>query len=130
MKTHSIWIEIVVLGSTIAFVLALLIATLGAAAGALGPEAAAEITSQQVYVGMVSCSSCGARHSAAIGKTADVCIRVCVHGGSSFTLVDADMTYLLNGDSNLLKSLAGRRARVVGTLDNRTIKISSIAADI
>jgi hypothetical protein len=37
MKTHLVWVEIVVVGSTIALVLALLIATLGAAAGALAP---------------------------------------------------------------------------------------------
>jgi hypothetical protein len=34
MKTHRLWIEIVILGTGIACALALLIATLGAAAGA------------------------------------------------------------------------------------------------
>lgn len=33
MKAHRVWIEIVILGTTIAFGLALLIATLGTAAG-------------------------------------------------------------------------------------------------
>jgi hypothetical protein len=34
MKRHRVWIEIVLLGTTIACVVALLIATVGAAAGA------------------------------------------------------------------------------------------------
>ena len=130
MKRNRVWIEIVILGSAIAFALALLMATLGAAAGALGPEQAAQLPSDHVYVGMISCSRCGARHAAALSRTADACIRVCVHGGASFALVGADMTYLLDGDPNILKTMAGRRARVSGTLSQKTIKVSSLAAEI
>ena len=130
MKRNRVWIEIVLLGSAIAFALALLMATLGAAAGALGPEQAAQVSSDRVYVGMISCSRCGARHAAALSRTADACTRVCVHGGASFALVGADMTYLLDGDLSVLKTMAGRRARVSGTLSQKTIKISSLAAEI
>jgi hypothetical protein len=35
MKTHRVWIEIVMLGTTIAFVLAILLAGLGVAASGL-----------------------------------------------------------------------------------------------
>ena len=130
MKRNRVWIEIVILGSAIAFALALLMATLGAAAGALGPEQAAQAPSDRVYVGMVSCSRCGARHAAALSRTAEACTRACVHGGASFALVGADMTYLLDGDPNILKTMAGRRARVSGTLSQKTIKVSSLAAEI
>jgi hypothetical protein len=130
MKRNRVWIEIVLLGSAIAFVLALLMATLGAAAGALGPEQSAQVHSDRVYVGMVSCSRCGARHAAALSRTADACTRACVHGGASFALVGADTTYLLDGDPSILKTMAGRRARVSGTLSQKTIKISSLAAEI
>lgn len=130
MRKSRVWIEIVLLGSAIAFVLALLMATLGAAAGALGPEQAAHVSSDREYLGMISCSRCGARHAAALSSTAATCTRVCVHGGASFALVGADMTYLLDGDPNILKTMAGRRARVRGTLNQKTIKISSLAAEI
>jgi hypothetical protein len=130
MKRNRVWIEIVLLGSAIAFALALLMATLGAAAGALGTEQAAQAMHERVYVGMISCSRCGSRHAPALSRTAEVCTRVCVHDGASFALVGADSTYLLDGDSNVLKTMAGRRARVSGSLRQKTIKISSVAAEI
>ena len=133
MRTNRVWIEIVVLATAIACGIALLFATLGAAAGAAGGEArgrqeAQPVPVEQTYLGMVTCSRCGARHSAALAQSATRCVRLCVHGGAGFALVDADATYLLDGDLNALKSLAGQRARVVGALNGNTIKISSVAA--
>jgi hypothetical protein len=131
MKRHRVWIEIVMLGTAIACALALLFATLGAAAGVAVGEVSAQQqtpTADQPYEGMVTCSRCGAKHSAALGETASTCTRVCVHGGSQFALVSADMTYLLDGDLNALKKLAGQRAHVVGELHGKTIRISSVAA--
>ncbi len=127
MKTNRVWIEIVMLGTAIACALALLFATLGAAAGVAAGEVStqAPATTDQTYEGMVTCSRCGAKHSAALGETATTCIRVCVHGGAQFALVDADKYYLLDGDLNVLKKLAGQRARVVGELHGKTIRISS-----
>lgn len=52
MKTHRVWIEIVILGTTIAFGLALLIASLGAVAGTavgtLGPNSFRSVLSTGV----------------------------------------------------------------------------------
>ena len=133
MKRNRVWIEIMILGTAIACVLALLLATLGAAAGvAEGAVVAQQQTganSNQAYDGMVTCSRCGAKHSPAIGQTATICTRLCVHGGASFALVDADGAYLLDGDLNILKRLAGQRAHVVGALKGRTIRVSSVAAE-
>lgn len=133
MKTHRIWLEIVLLATAIACALALLIATLGAAAGVATGEAHAQTTNQpmteRAFEGMVTCSRCGARHSAAIGKAADVCVRICVHNGGSFALVNGDSTYLLEGDLSALKKFAGQRARVTGTLSGKTIKFSSVVAE-
>ena len=137
MKTNRVWIEIVILGTAIACVLALLFATLGAAAGAAEAEVSARqqppaspAPTDQTYNGMVTCSRCGVKHSATLGHTASTCTRVCVHAGASFVLVDADATYLLEGDSNVLTRVAGQRAHVVGVLYGKTIKISSVAAEI
>ncbi len=133
MKINRVWIEIVLLGTGIACVLALLLATLGAAAGVAEGEVAARQqtvpNTDQIYEGMVTCSRCGAKHSAAIGQTATTCIRICVHGGASFALVDANATYVLDGDLSVLKKLAGQRAHVVGALKGHTIRISSVVAE-
>ena len=130
MKMHRIWIEIVILGTAIAFALAILIATLGAAAGtAVGQSVrvpSQTTTTDQTYEGMVTCSRCGAKHSAALGQTPIVCVRECVHGGAAFALVNGDSLYLLDGDSYALKQLAGQRVRIVGRLSGKTIKVASV----
>ena len=144
MKTNRFWIEILALGSSIACALALLIATLGTAAVAVGgPSESGQADSRaaepvpakdssslrpQTREGMVTCSRCGAKHSADLGKTARDCTRQCVQGGSTFTLVDGDKTYRLDGDVQLLRKVAGQRARVVGVVQGNTINVSSVAA--
>ena len=134
MKTNRVWIEIVFLGTALALALALLIATLGAAAGAATEEEAAgqgaPATTEQTYEGLVTCSRCGARHSASLGQTAADCSRNCVRGGASFALVESDVTYLLDGDTGVLGRLAGQRARIVGELNGKTIRVSSVASEI
>jgi hypothetical protein len=131
MKTHRVWVEIVILGSAVACGLALLLATLGAAAGAAvgkdGPPQGAQTVAEKTYQGMVTCSRCGAKHSSALGKTAADCVGTCVRDGANFSLVDGEQTYILEGDITLLHKAAGRRARVVGTINGRTIKVSSVA---
>ena len=133
MKYHRVWIEIVLLGSAAALALALLFATLGAAAGAAGnaPESSQlNSTGTASFEGIVTCSRCGAKHSAALDRSASTCVRVCVHGGASFTLVNADATYLLEGDLLVLKKLAGQRVRVTGNRDGQTIKVVSAVSEI
>lgn len=132
LRRHRIWIEILLLGSAIACAIALLFATLAAASGATADEAAARqeapSTGGQTYEGIVTCSRCGARHSRALGQTAADCSRLCVRSGADFALVDADSTYLLDGDLGVLGRLAGKRARVTGELNGNTIKVLSVAA--
>ena len=143
MRTNRVWVEIVLLATVIACGIALLFATLGAAAGAAGgetnigetPVGSAKVVQEpqpspveRTYLGMVTCSRCGAKHSADLAQSATKCVRVCVHGGAGFTLVDDEATYLLDGDLSSLKKLAGQRARVVGSLNGNTIRISSVSA--
>jgi hypothetical protein len=150
MKTSRFWIEIVGLGTAIACALALVIATLGAAAAAVGghpkseqakseqaqAEPAAESPSaaslslalQQTHEGMVTCSRCGAKHSATLGRTAVDCSITCVRAGATFALVDGDKTYMLDGASDRLKKVAGRRARIMGSVRGNRINVSSVAA--
>jgi hypothetical protein len=135
MKANRFWIETMALGTAIACALALLIATLaGATAAVTGngePRQTAASTPPvaRTFEGMVACSRCGAKHSAAMGKTAADCTRQCVHIGANFALIDGDRTYTLEGDLSALKRVAGQRAHVVGTLHGNTILVSSVAAE-
>jgi hypothetical protein len=87
MKINQFWIEIVALVTAIAFALALLIATLGAAAMEIagqkesGAAAKPSDPQSQVYEGMITDMRCGAKHEASLGKTATDCVRICVHRG-------------------------------------------------
>ena len=135
MRYHRFWIEIVVLGSAVALALALLIATLGAAAGASqGEQDGAQLNpsnpapTASAFEGMVTCSRCGAKHSASLEHSASACVRICVHSGYDFALVSPDATYVLDGDREDLKKLAGQRARVLGTRAGQTIKVASAVA--
>lgn len=140
MRRPGFWIEIIVLATVVAFMVALLIATLGAAGAVVGtrPELGQSAqssalssppTRQETFEGMVTCSRCGAKHSAAMGKSATECARQCVHGGATFDLIDGDKTYVLDGDLNSLKKFAGQRARIMGVVRGNTIKVSSVASE-
>jgi hypothetical protein len=133
MKAKRFCIETVGLSAAMACALALLIATLAAATAAVlespawGQAAESPAAAQQTYEGMVTCSHCGARHNAFLGRTASDCSRVCVRGGAAFALVDGDRTRQLDGDLAAISKYAGQRARVVGALRAQTIQVSSIA---
>lgn len=130
-EIHRIWLEIVIVGTAVACALALLIATLGAvagaAAGAFGQPSTKPALAEQTYEGVVTCSRCGARHSAKLGRTAADCALICVHDGARFALVDGDKTYQLEGDLNALKRIAGQRAGIVGVVAGKTIRVSSVS---
>jgi hypothetical protein len=130
MKTHRVWLEIVVFGTAIACAIAVLFAIVGTAAGTgtseTFPSQVHASAAQQSYEGMVTCSRCGARHAASLARSAATCARECVHSGAAFALVDADSIYLLSGHPVELKRVAGQRARVLGSLSGNVITVSSV----
>jgi hypothetical protein len=132
LKKNRRWIDAAVLGTAIGFFLSSSNPSLRAvAAGAeSGPpsQPLASLANGAVFEGMITCSRCGAKHRAAFDRAADACVRVCVHGGATFALIDAETTYLLDGDLDALKRLSGQRARIVGILNGQTIKVLSAAA--
>jgi hypothetical protein len=83
----------------------------------------------QSYEGMITDTHCGAKHSATIGLAAADCARVCVHGGEQFALVDADKLYMLEGDTEAVKRMAGQRVRIAGILNGDKLSVSSVAAN-
>ena len=150
MKTRSkLWMEILALSTAGALGVALLLVSLGTAAGAASsggeqsPPAVAstpQLSSsqlaavqtpsepQQTYDGMVTCSRCGAKHFPASSRNASDCTRSCVHGGASFALIDGDIVYLLNGKLDQVKKVAGQRAKITGAINGNTIEVSSVSA--
>jgi hypothetical protein len=130
MNARYVWIEIILLGTAVALALALLLATLGAAAGVAVSQAAqaSPWTNAQSFEGMITCSRCGAKHQPALDRSASNCVRICVHGGADFALVDDESVYLLDGDIGSLKRLAGQRARITGTRTGNTIKVASVTS--
>ena len=130
MKTKHVCAIILVV-TAVALALALLLASLGAAAGvAVGQTAGGSPPEvARSFEGMITCSHCGARHQPALDRSASTCVRVCVHGGAAFALVDNESVYLLEGDLGSFKKLAGQRARVVGTRTGKTIKVASITSE-
>jgi hypothetical protein len=126
-----IWKQAIVRISIIGCGLAPIIATLGVVTGASkglesGQARPSSAIRRQAYEGIITDTQCGARHSAAIGRTAADCTVVCVRGGEQFALVDGDTSYLLEGDLVALKQVAGRRVRIIGTLNGEKISVTSV----
>jgi hypothetical protein len=135
MKGNRFWIEIITLCAGVAFGVALALAVMGAGVVASGqtaepPQSAAQPTDrQQTYVGMVTCSRCLARALCQNRGQATGCARVCIRDGASFTFVNGDRTYLLEGDPAELKRVAGQHVSIVGALNGDTITVASVAEE-
>lgn len=129
MKSRRVWLETLALGIAVGCACALLIAMLaaGTTQNAIS-EPAPTTANLRTFEGMVTCSRCGAKHSAALGRTAADCTVACQRVGGSFALIDGDNTYTLQGDLNVLKRSAGQRARVTGDLHGNTIAVASITS--
>jgi hypothetical protein len=129
------WFETFAVISAIACVLALGIAALGAIAGTAVAAPApsqpdTETSPQKSFDGMITDTRCGAKHSAAIGKTAADCTLVCIHGGEQFALVDGETVYSLEGATVQLKRVAGQRVRIIGALKGKKLSVTSIGTII
>jgi len=121
------------LTSAVACGIALLLATLGATAASFSGDPVEAQANQpssetQVFEGMLTCSRCGAKHSAALGRNAADCVRICAHSSALFTLVEGERAYKLEGDPEGLKQLAARRVRITGILRGDTIQVSEVSA--
>jgi hypothetical protein len=129
----AFWVGTIALVSAVACVLALGIAALGAIAGtavaAPTPnQPDTEAGTQKSYDGMITDTRCGAKHSAAIGKTAADCTLACIHGGEQFALVDGETLYSLEGETVQLKRVAGQRVRIIGSLKGSKLSVISITS--
>lgn len=84
----------------------------------------------KTYTGKVSDAMCGAEHMES-GMSAAACTRACVAKGTKYALVVGSTVYTLDGEDKAaldeLDKLAGSQAKVTGTADGDTIKVSSVA---
>lgn len=91
----------------------------------LGHAAAQERT----FVGTISDSMCATNHAEMrMGPTDADCTHACIEEhDASYVLVDGKNVYQLS-DQRATKAFAGRKVKVVGTLDagSRTISVTSI----
>jgi hypothetical protein len=78
------------------------------------------------YSGMVTDSSCGARHLKNSGMSPTECARDCVRKGAKYVLIDGEQTYVLKGEPTKLLHFVGERATVTGNLDGNVIRVSSV----
>jgi len=131
LKPRHYWLALLLAGALVC-VVALSLRTHSAAAGSLIPQSASAQTLQApvstaTYEGIVTDTRCGAKHSAKVDLSAADCTRFCVHNGERFALVDGDKMYVLTGDRERLKRLAGERVAIAGSLSGNEIKVASVS---
>jgi hypothetical protein len=127
MLTTSQWKAALPAVRAFAFVLALGTTIVGASGEPESGQGKPSFAIQpQTYEGMITDTHCGAKHSTAIGETATDCTIICIRAGEHFVLVDGDTTYLLDGDLFVLKRAAGKRVRIIGSLNGKTISVTAV----
>jgi len=82
--------------------------------------------SANVFYGLVSDSSCGAKHSRT-SAAAVACVKKCVVGGASYVLVSKGKVYEVTPQDKFA-DFAGKRVRVHGVLSGTTITADSVTA--
>ncbi len=80
---------------------------------------------QRMLTGIVSDTTCGARHMAKDKSPAE-CTRMCVKQGKKYALITVTKVYTLDGHEAELDRLAGARATVKGTIKDETITVESV----
>jgi len=83
-------------------------------------------TGANTFVGVISDSSCGARHKM-MDKSAEECARTCQRAGAKYVLVAGETVYGLSGRNNDVSYLAGQKAKITGSLRRNTIAVSAVA---
>jgi hypothetical protein len=79
------------------------------------------------WTGVISDSTCGLKHATA-GDDAAACVTKCISGGGKYVLVSGGKLYQLTPQDKISASLAGRGAKISGTLAGDTITVSSSVA--
>ena len=76
--------------------------------------------------GVISDSSCGARHDKDTDRSSAECARFCVRNGAKYVLVDGDNRYTLVGNQDQFSKLAGQRVTIKGEREGDTIRVNTV----
>jgi hypothetical protein len=129
LKNHKgSWIRLLVLCfmTTVAAALAFAAFRPTAIVALAGNGQTTDVAPSGDYTGIISDSMCGARHVKHPNLDSANCTRECVRTGAKYALIDGDKSYFLRGDFAALAQFAGERAKVTGSLEGTTIKVSAI----
>ncbi len=80
----------------------------------------------QTFSGMVTDSTCGARHAKNSNLSSTECARACVRSGARYVLVDGEKVLSLEGHPGQLQKFAGQRVEIRGTRAGDAIQVDSI----
>jgi hypothetical protein len=81
----------------------------------------------KAWTGVISDSHCGLKHSTASDEAA-ACVKSCVTGGAKYVLAADGKLYQLEPQDKIDAKLAGRDAKITGTLSGDTITVTSAVA--
>jgi hypothetical protein len=79
------------------------------------------------FMGVVSDSHCGAKHSTA-GDDAAACVAKCAAGGATYVLATSDGKVYQLDNQDKFKEYAGKSVKVKGTANGDSITVESVEA--
>jgi hypothetical protein len=106
----------------------ILVAAFAFGSYASGQEAGA--AQNRSFSGVVSCSTCLARHNMHSGKSPAECTAVCVRKGASFVLVSGEKIFFLQGNTSELGKFAGQRVTIDGVREGDKIRVISVSQSL
>jgi hypothetical protein len=104
---------------------AVVVAALVVGACAFAQEA--RTTQNRSFSGVISCSTCLARHNMHSGKSPAECTTACVRKGASFVLVAGEKVFFLQGKTSELGKFAGQRVKIDGVREGDKIHVLSVS---
>jgi hypothetical protein len=113
--------------AAVAVALVLATGTLALASGQSN-EPANEPPPAKTFSGLITDSSCGARHKKNATNSSKECTRECISKGAKYTLVSGEKAYVLVGNERSLDQLAGQRVEINGVLDGDVLRVSAVTA--
>lgn len=128
LRKHGSWFRLFALHLNTKFVAAVAFAAIVATAttALAGSGQTPDGAQPGAFTGIIADSICGARHVKKPNLDAANCTRECVRTGAKYKLIDGEKSYFLQGHFGELAQFAGQRAKVSGSLDGETIRVSAI----
>jgi len=85
------------------------------------------LAADTAFMGVVSDSQCGAKHSTA-GDDAAACVAKCAAGGATYVLATSDGKVYQLDNQDKFKEYAGKSVKVKGTANGDSIAVESVEA--